>query len=848
MAAEEPGLAEVLRRRREGCEELESTPSVSTADAVAAGTSASQGPAATVFESAPQGSIADVSAAGTAAQAPAATSWESAPQVSVADVSATGAAAQAQAATSWESAPQVSVADVSAAAASATVQSPAATSWESAPQVSAADVSATGSSAAAQGTGKTSFESVPSSSVADVAAADVTAAMRKTSSSAAAGMGEDMGKTRSVARSDKDLSSIMQARAARCEVLESTPISSTTDVQATVFANVNYPSVAPKATSTRTDADLQRWMSKMQGRVSVIQSKPEPPAPDSRDVGEEESQSVAGAAKEEAEEVRPKPEASELSLPIGADAEVGAVTVVSMDSADTPQSNLEKRNSLNFRYDALSMAASLPEQLEQLQRGEPLKPSQRERIWAEWLQVQASQSDGDAGEDGVPPALLSLLQRVQSAGSGDADLTLGSTAASGASAEQLAAAFAARRLPWLAGGEEGSTRLFEQLAKMLRYHCPSTAHIIETIAELSAADNLAVVLAAALGGAQGIADLLFASPLAGSESEDALLVLCDFAVLEEQDSLLLFVFIWLIAVASLEPEFTFEQLSAKLRGDTLGGLAARGALGVSQAVGGARAFLESTPASVREVGSRLPADITACAVSAEEVAHHVYGRPTSNWRLVVVDVRSGESPLALPVCMRLGTQQDRREVLLDLPYEESIHLVLLGDGPPAPGDEAFELYRYLTQPPARRRHLAVVAGGWPAVEACVRSRGFEFVQMEVKNEEVVEDDGGQDGLAEIKKQAAEKAAEIQKQAAVAGKKAAAAAETAAKAGEKAGRKLWKGMNRLVDRLDQHFATTEASAASGSGPTAQGAPAVQGTPAAQEAGQIKEKEGERRLVL
>lgn len=809
-AAEEPGLAEVMRRRREGCEELESTPIASTADAAAAAeSSASQDPAATVFESAPRGSIADAAAA--------------------ADV-----CVQAAAATSWESAPQVSVADVSAAATSPTPESPTATSWESAPQASVADVSAAGSSATiVESVAPTVFESTPG-----IQTADVTASVSKTPTLVTTDPDQDMAKTRSMARSDQDLSSILQERAARCEVLESTPLSSTTDVQATVVPSVSYPATGPKV---RTDIDLQRWMSKMQGRVSVIQSQAELSSAMDQNGSEQRTGDKTAAATQETDDHCPQPEAAGMSLPAVTDVEGEAASVVSIDQADTAQSNCEKRNSVDSRYDALGMAVSLPDLLEQLQRGEPLNPTQRERIWPEWLHVQASQCEGDAGDGGVPPAIFALLQRAQSRGDRNEDLTPSSSVANGASTGQLAAAFVSRRLPWLANGEEGSIRFFENLAKMLRYHCPSTAHTIETIADMSGAQNLAGVLSTALGGSQGITDLLFASP-AGSDSEDALLVLCDFAVLEEEGSLLLFVLIWLVAVSSLEPEYSFEQLSAKLRGEALGGLVARGPLGVSQTVSGARAFLEATPASIREVGSVLSADVTACAVSAEEVAHHVYGRPTGTWRLVVVDVRTGEAPLALPVCMRLDTLQDRREVLLDLPYEEAIHLVLLGDGSPTSGDEALELYQYLTQPPARRRHLAVVAGGWPAVEACVRSQGMDFVQMEVKTKTAGAGDSGQDGLAaagqKVAASAAEKAAEIQKQAAVAGKKAAAAAETAAKAGEKAGRKLWKGMNRLVDRLDQHFATTEAAVASSSA----------GGHAASEASHIQEKEGERRVVL
>merc|ERR1719293_286486 len=90
----------------------------------------------------------------------------------------------------------------------------------------------------------------------------------------------------------------------------------------------------------------------------------------------------------------------------------------------------------------------------------------------------------------------------------------------------------------------------------------------------------------------------------------------------------------------------------------------------------------------------------------------------------------------LPVCMRLGQEQqhrERRELLRSLPYDESIHLCLMSDGPPVPGDDAFELCRHLAGPKVNRRHVSVVDGGWPAVEKLAGNLGLTLMPADGDN-------------------------------------------------------------------------------------------------------------------
>merc|ERR1719502_2203278 len=107
------------------------------------------------------------------------------------------------------------------------------------------------------------------------------------------------------------------------------------------------------------------------------------------------------------------------------------------------------------------------------------------------------------------------------------------------------------------------------------------------------------------------------------------------------------------------------------------------------AVTEAMVLLESTPVTLISLliaagaGSASPPNLPMCTISADELLHHIYERPSRSWRLVVVDARmtSDNNRLVLPVSILLGatSYSQRRQTLKDMPYEESIHLCIMGD-------------------------------------------------------------------------------------------------------------------------------------------------------------------------
>merc|ERR1712039_970751 len=109
----------------------------------------------------------------------------------------------------------------------------------------------------------------------------------------------------------------------------------------------------------------------------------------------------------------------------------------------------------------------------------------------------------------------------------------------------------------------------------------------------------------------------------------------------------------------------------------------------------------------------------------------------------------------LPLCMRIGPAQhdEQRQSLREMPIEDSIHLCLMADGPPTPGDDAFELCRYLAGPRVRRKHVSVVAGGWPAVEELARELKLDLMPTDtdqLKADAKDKTDGFQQTRAAIK--------------------------------------------------------------------------------------------------
>ncbi|CAK0810174.1 unnamed protein product [Prorocentrum cordatum] len=157
--------------------------------------------------------------------------------------------------------------------------------------------------------------------------------------------------------------------------------------------------------------------------------------------------------------------------------------------------------------------------------------------------------------------------------------------------------------------------------------------------------------------------------------------------------LLLFVVLELLAECPPPPECSFEEFRGWLRSDEgLGRLGANGPASVLEAAGNARAFMETTPVSTAfalapSADHARHSKAPVCVVAADEVLHHCYEKPPGGWRLLVVDARMRQSAASLPVCLRLcqdQTHAQRRKVLRDLPYDESIHLCLMPKSPRRP--------------------------------------------------------------------------------------------------------------------------------------------------------------------
>lgn len=168
---------------------------------------------------------------------------------------------------------------------------------------------------------------------------------------------------------------------------------------------------------------------------------------------------------------------------------------------------------------------------------------------------------------------------------------------------------------------------------------------------------------------RGLLDQVASSPVldlllgrvcrSGLESNDtcaavALLQICDETVRSGSEIILVFVIVAVLASPDLSLS---DSKSALLLWSS------------------AESFLASTPRSMlgslaagaRDQALRLPVG----SVAADEILHHVYERPDSQWRLVVVDIRDS-SLASLPVCLRLPAASNFEEFAASLPDRKSV--------------------------------------------------------------------------------------------------------------------------------------------------------------------------------
>lgn len=584
------------------------------------------------------------------------------------------------------------------------------------------------------------------------------------------------------ARTASDLAEVMRQRRSACTEFESAPGTSTADActvneatgsvrsaKADLMAAADRSAREPARTGTArgarvctSDRDLHSWLERMKGRCEVLESTP---AATTADAWCEDTAATSASSGTEAL-ATPDPEgeaviAAAVLEPeaVEAPAAAEAVPGPAEDAPPSVDSGGPQPAAAEAAAPAALEAGEEPgaEALHaDPHHGEAMPHALRMQVWSQRLHPAASSGavPAPAGKTplsssaigGTMAAVRRLLAASAAAddpgGSGGASASAEGAPPEPVGASALAEAFAERHFHWLgkadaccsAGAEGGPA--FALLALLLRYHCPS----------LAGGADLAAALTAACDGPAGLVRLLLSPVNPGDEM--VLLLLCDLLILEDLEALALFVIVALAMEA--------QQEGAKFEQVRLRGLGARGAAGVRRCVDRARELHEATPRSFalvlsRGVGSasRSRLQLSVCVVAPDEVIHHVYERPSGSWRFVVVDVRrEAERSLALPVGLRVNPAQDRRAVLRDMPHEDSIHLCILGDEPPAPGDEALELGRFLTLAAGGRRpHVSVVEGGWPAVAGLVRSFGLEFMRSGGK-EHVASATTATDGLKE----------------------------------------------------------------------------------------------------
>lgn len=613
---------------------------------------------------------------------------------------------------------------------------------------------------------------------------------------------------RSGQKSVSELHSWMDQMRKRCEELESTPEPTVADVQASDHAGKASAATEHDNEAAGEDAEkrcsdpirrhrkdpgeLQDLLAQMRNRCEVLESTPEDTTADAK---HEVAPEVQHHVSTRADPAPSKP---------------------SQGTADAAQDVLEPSPSGSTSLPGVEAVRA------QLQGGAPLSDAERVEFWSAQLCSQlesAGEDTGDLAGDAAgdqhllkSSAALSQLLNGQADKSGNDSVNV-----------RLATAFAKKFVTWLSGrrravpvdDDDGSnTHMMAFIAQLWRYHFPGAACTVEAVASaarsaaraaqaqtgapLPSGLDLVGALDAACGGSHGLAELLF---MPEDEAEaSALRLVCDFVVLEGEELLLVFIAVVCLAraVEELDTSSTLEQVQACLRRSFVLGAAAACEGGVAGCIADALSLLDRTPVTLLSAlacgqGSvELP--LPMCIIAPDEVLHHIYETPGRSWRLIIVDARMIPSKVALPISMRLGptAHTHRRQVLKETPEEESIHLCLMGDGAPGPGDDAFELCRFLVGPNVKRRHISVVDGGWPAVAKLAYSLRLHLMPIEPETDEEPFSRSNE-GFQLAKEQARAKVAEVIP-------KVAEQVAEATAAGQKVAKKMLANAGRAWQRL------------------------------------------------
>ncbi|CAE7652502.1 unnamed protein product [Symbiodinium sp. CCMP2456] len=276
----------------------------------------------------------------------------------------------------------------------------------------------------------------------------------------------------------------------------------------------------------------------------------------------------------------------------------------------------------------------------------------------------------------------------------------------------LAEAFVSKHLSFLSFEQD---HLDAVIVILLRYHSPAMLpRLVGPVPSTEAEGGESTMGLLDQVAASPVLDLLLGRACAsGLDCEDAsaalaLLHICDETVRSGSEIILVFVILAVLA----SPDLSFSDSKSE---------------SAVQLWSSAESFLASTPRSMlgilaagaRDQALRLPVG----SVAADEVLHHVYERPDSQWRLVVVDIRDS-SLASLPVCLRLPAASNFEEFAASLPAEHALHCCIIADDPL----EALKLCLHISGPSgACRPHISLAEGGWRAVEELALALGLELL-------------------------------------------------------------------------------------------------------------------------
>lgn len=574
---------------------------------------------------------------------------------------------------------------------------------------------------------------------------------------------------RRASTSDSDLRRWMEemhaAQSERCQVFESKPETSVADVSWSDRVENERLSGSPSGVRQKLESINKKW-SGMFGRNSPRRNhteksrgppekKLEHPSPQKKkaalaalgsaletsvrkDSGEQDDEDISPVGKDDEYELWSAPAENLVESPVNGDGRQErqsrtGYSATASNSAELPVSS--GPDVAEQQGEAMQQQVAIEEQKpESPPLPAMLSPSERYIVWADSLSQTVAMAAGDPDPSTlelIPSSFLQLLEH---------HITTDTSNPECPSVGQLALAFAEKHVTWwTAGIEAPSHGVYNLIAQLIRYHYPSCLG-----SPKASSQDSCLLLADMLerfcdGKPNKIAWSAFA-PCKDSDAE-VLLSFCDLLVIKDLEHLLLFVIVVLVADGLSCHTEVRDQLTAQIVAESCSSLCGEGLGKVHSIVASAIGLYEMTPESmlsglfIADVPDPPPdpppADVLPfCAVAAYEVLQHVFDRPSRCWRFMVVDVRRDALDTVLPMCIRIGADENRKAIVEGLPVEKCIHLCLVADSLPAIGEEAFELAKHLTGSPFFRKHVSVLTGGWRSLHSTAEAMGYALTQVE----------------------------------------------------------------------------------------------------------------------